>query len=408
MIMTPAPTSPRPDVLFLAPHPFYQERGTPMAVDLLLGVLARRGLRTTVVTFAEGRDRTYPRTEVCRIPALPWAGKNVPPGFSLKKLVCDVFLFCKAVGIVVRRRPRLIHAVEESVFMALFFQILFNIPYVYDMDSSMSVQILHKLPLLKPLGPFFRWCERAALRRALVVIPVCAALADVARLAGARHVHVLTDVSMAAEAGKGGEPAPDLRAEYGIQGVCCMYIGNLEPYQGIDLLLEAASLAVKTAPELSLVIVGGTPESIGAYQARARDLGIAAQTHFTGPLPVSMMRALFSQADVLISPRIKGENTPMKIYSYLDSGCPILATDLPTHTQVLNSDVAQLVRPEARYMAEGMVSLAASPELRDRLARAARELARREYTPEVFERRVNTIFDQVLAQVEQQAVSRRT
>lgn len=374
-----------------------------MAVDLLLGVLSRRGLRTIVITFAEGRNRDYPLTTVCRIPALPWASKGVPPGFSLKKLVCDAFLFCKALGVILRRRPRLIHAVEESVFMALFFRILFNIPYVYDMDSSMPVQLLQKLPLLRPLGPFFRWCERVVLRRALAVIPVCTALADIARSAGARHVYVLTDVSMA---GEGGEPAPDLRAEYGIQGVCCMYIGNLEPYQGIDLLLEAAALAVRTVPDLRLVIVGGTQESIGAYQARARDLGIAAQTHFTGPLPVSMMRALFSQADVLVSPRIKGENTPMKIYSYLDSGCPILATDLPTHIQVLSPEVAQLVRPEARYMAEGMVRLAADPGLREQLARAARELARREYTPEVFERRVNAVYDQILAQVDQQA-SRR-
>ncbi|HDQ40765.1 MAG TPA: glycosyltransferase [Desulfonatronum sp.] len=404
--MTPVPASTRPDVLFLAPHPFYQERGTPMAVDLLLGVLARRGLRTIVVTFAEGQDKVYPRTTVHRIPALPWAGKGVPPGFSLKKLVCDVFLFCKALGIVVRRRPRLVHAVEESVFMALFFRILFNIPYVYDMDSSMSVQILHKLPVLKPLGPFFRWCEGVALRRALVVIPVCAALADIARLAGARQIHVLTDVSMA-EAGAAGESAPDLRAKYGIQGVCCMYIGNLEPYQGIDLLLAAAALALKTVPELRLVIVGGTTESIAAYQSRARNLGIAEQTHFTGPLPVSMMHALFSQADVLVSPRIKGENTPMKIYSYLDSGRPILATDLPTHTQVLTSEIAQLVRPEARSMAEGMVRLAASPELREQLALAARELARSEYTPEVFERRVNVIYDHLLTQVEQQAGRKR-
>ena len=32
-------------ILLLAPHPFYQERGTPIAVDLLLGALSRRGCR---------------------------------------------------------------------------------------------------------------------------------------------------------------------------------------------------------------------------------------------------------------------------------------------------------------------------------------------------------------------------
>ena len=35
--------------------------------------------------------------------------------------------------------------------------------------------------------------------------------------------------------------------------------------------------------------------------------------------------ALFEAADVLVSPRIRGNNTPMKIYSYLESGKAILA-----------------------------------------------------------------------------------
>ena len=55
-----------------------------------------------------------------------------------------------------------------------------------------------------------------------------------------------------------------------------------------------------------------------------------------------------SQAcDILVSPRIRGTNTPLKIYSYLRSGKPIVATDLLTHTQVLSPDVARLVAPDA-------------------------------------------------------------
>ena len=59
---------------------------------------------------------------------------------------------------------------------------------------------------------------------------------------------------------------------------------------------------------------------------------------------------LLGEADVLVSPRLKGLNTPMKIYSYLDSGTAVLATRLRTHTQVLDDRTAYLVDPvsEAR------------------------------------------------------------
>ena len=43
---------------------------------------------------------------------------------------------------------------------------------------------------------------------------------------------------------------------------------------------------------------------------------------------------------------ITGTNTPLKIYSYLRSGKPIVATNLLTHTQVLTPDIAKLVEPK--------------------------------------------------------------
>ena len=55
-----------------------------------------------------------------------------------------------------------------------------------------------------------------------------------------------------------------------------------------------------------------------------------------------MLASLLAQADVLVSPRTRGNNTPMKIYSYLDAGRAVLATDLPTHTQVLTPECARL------------------------------------------------------------------
>ena len=56
---------------------------------------------------------------------------------------------------------------------------------------------------------------------------------------------------------------------------------------------------------------------------------------FTGQQPAREIPAFVEACDILVSPRIRGTNTPLKIYSYLRSGRPIVATNLLTHTQVL-------------------------------------------------------------------------
>ena len=60
------------NILLLAPHPFYQDRGTPIAVNLVLKVLSERGDRIDVLTFHEGREVDYPRVRIYRIPAWPF------------------------------------------------------------------------------------------------------------------------------------------------------------------------------------------------------------------------------------------------------------------------------------------------------------------------------------------------
>ena len=84
------------NVLMLAPHPFYQARGTPIAVDLVLRVLSSRGEFIDIVTFPEGRDVRYLNVRIYRTPSFRFT-RNIRPGFSFKKLICDFFLLIKAV-----------------------------------------------------------------------------------------------------------------------------------------------------------------------------------------------------------------------------------------------------------------------------------------------------------------------
>jgi len=305
-------------------------------------------------------------------------------------------MFIKCLRMVRKNRYDLIHAVEESAFIAAAMQRLAGIPYVYDMDSSLAEQLVDAYPGLQFAFPTLRRCEAVAVRQSLGVLTVCAALEDVAHgHAPDKPIGRVEDTTLLQPQqphgnGHGGESI--LPAGVDRHSPVAMYVGNLEHYQGIGLLLEGFRHALIRVPSAHLVIVGGLKEDIAYYGRRASQLGIASRVHFLGPRPISALEGLFRRADVLVSPRLKGLNTPMKIYSYLDSGTPILATRLRTHTQVLDDGTAYLVEPDPEALGEGLAELLSDPVLRERLASQAKAYVQREFTPEAAHRKLGTFY----------------
>jgi glycosyltransferase involved in cell wall biosynthesis len=379
-------------ILLLAPQPFFQDRGTPIAVRLVLEFLSARGHSVDVLTYHEGSDVEIPNCRIHRIPRLPGM-RNIRPGFSVKKVLCDILMLASCARMMRRTRYDLVHAVEESAFIAAAMKSFTGVPYVYDMDSSLAEQMIDAFPRLAWASPLLRRAEAIAVRHSAGVITVCAALEDVAqRHAPRTPVGRVEDTTLLPD-----EPSPNgthLPAETAGAPVA-MYVGNLEHYQGIDLLLEGFRHTLEQMGEARLVIVGGREDDIARYGERATDLGIRQAVHFLGPRPVSALAGLLREADVLVSPRLKGLNTPMKIYSYLDSGTAVLATRLRTHTQVLDDRTAYLVEPEPVALGTGLATLLRDDSLRQRLAARAKEHVQREFTPEAARRKLESFYAMV-------------
>ena len=380
-------------ILILAPHPYYQERGTPIAVDLLVRALCERGDTVDLLTYHEGSDRQHKRFQIYRINPFPKVG-NLCPGFSLKKIYCDVFMFFKFILMIWKNKYDVVHAVEESAFMALLICPLRSVPYVYDMDSLMSTQLVDRSKFLRPFRSILRFLESLPMRFAEAVVPVCEALADEVRRYRDNNIVILKDISLVDDS-QPDSVAQDLRHESGATGKIVMYVGNLESYQGIDLLLESFFLVRQQGSDVSLMVIGGTSESIAHYKDMAENLGISQYVYFMGPRPVKQIGQFMMQADVLVSPRTQGENTPMKIYSYLDSGVAVMATRLPTHTQVMSDDIAMLAEPNKEDFSLTMLKLLASDSLRERLACSAKEYISREHSYPVFRKRVFDLYDRL-------------
>ena len=384
------------DILILAPQPFYQERGTSIAVRLLAEELADAGYAVDLLCFHEGEPYAYPGINLYRIPALPGI-RGVKPGFSLKKILCDALMLAQGIRLVRQRRYRVLHAVEESVFLARLLRLFFRTPYIYDMDSLLSRQLIDKFPWMARASGLLQRFEKTAMQASQGVIAVCEDLKrQVEEDAPATPVQVLEDISLLDAAGT-EEAVDDIRRDYQIQGCILMYVGNLEQYQGIDLLLKAFALfPPEERQEYGLVLIGGRDEDIARYRKQADSLAIDGQVHFLGPRPVKHLGGYLRQADILLSPRIQGNNTPMKLYSYLASGKALIATRLPTHTQVLDEDIALLCEPEPETWMKAMHTLAGDEELRRRLGRAAELRARQRHSREAYREKLRRFYLEVV------------
>lgn len=377
-------------VLLLAPQPFYQERGTPIAVRMLAQTLCQAGHSVDLLTYHLGDDVSVPGLQILRIPSLRFI-KRIPIGFSFAKLVCDCFLFASLVRYLRRERYDVIHAGEESVYFALITRFLHRARVVYDMDSSMPDQLLEKWKGLRLLSYPLYVMERLAIKRSDFVVPVCQQLVDrVYEFKSKDKVVLLEDCALSLE-DKSAEPVDQIRTLLDTKGILVLYVGNLEHYQGVDLLL-AGFAEVDTRLDIHLVLIGGGASDLELYQDQAHSLGISKHVHLLGPRPVSQLGEYLVQADILVSPRLKGINTPMKIFSYLASGRSIIATDIPSHTQVLDASCALLVDPTPAAIAQGLDRLATDAALREGMGKTGQSLARSRYSLARFQATVNELY----------------
>jgi glycosyltransferase involved in cell wall biosynthesis len=224
-----------------------------------------------------------------------------------------------------------------------------------------------------------------------VVIAHFPLLADRMERGATTPVETVFNISL--EADPDPAMASYIRTSWGAHGSkVILYSGTLEPYQGVQLLLESL-VELRHSPAL-LVIAGGRPEQVAALQKQASELGVADTVRLLGTVPSTLMPAHLMAADVLVSPRERGRNTPLKIFSYLRSGRPIVATDIASHTQVLDEQSCVLVPPTAHDLAAGIRSLLDEGPVRTRAVAGARRL-QAEYGIERYVRGVARAYEHV-------------
>ena len=365
----------------IAPEPFFEPRGTPFSEYFRIKALSALGHTVDLVTYPFGVNKDIPGLRIFRCRKLPWI-KSVRTGPSPAKLVLDFFLFLKVLQRLWKDDYDLIHTHEEASSIGVICQKMTKIPHLYDMHSSLVQQMENfNFTRSKFIVRFFKFSETISLKNATAVIVICRSLFEYAAGITAAAKLTLIENFMDDRPGVTNEEKfLQLRREINPDGKkIIMYTGTLETYQGIPLLLDSLRLL---GDDFRLVVIGGKEDQVAKLRSRVLEMNLEKRVLVLGQKRSRDIPYYLHAASVLVSPRILGTNIPLKIYSYLASGVPVVATDLVTHTQSIGKDIAILAAATPEPFAAA-INLAAGPEGQ---AVAGRALAycREHYTAERY------------------------
>jgi glycosyltransferase involved in cell wall biosynthesis len=374
-------------ILMIAPEPFFEPRGTPFSEFHRIRALTALGHHVDLVTYPFGQHVSMPGLRVFRSLRPPFV-HHVKIGPSLAKIPLDALLALTAIRRAFAGRYDAIHSHEEGGLIGAVLAKLRRVPHLYDMHSSLPQQLTNfAFSRSRVIRRAFLAIERFMIRHSRVVIVICPSLEDAVKAIepGARTVLIENAPGSADDVATPAQAAV-VRRSLGVEDAApiVLYTGTFEAYQGLDLLFDAMAIVRRTRPDARLVLAGGRPDQVTRAREQARAAGIDEVSHFAGERPAAEIPAYLLAADVLVSPRSRGTNTPLKIYQYLRSGKPTVATRLLTHTQVLSDETAILTEATPQAFAEGILDALTDHVRAAAVGRRARELAETKYSYEAY------------------------
>lgn len=366
-------------ILKIVPQAFYSARGTPLSAYHRARELIDRGHEVDILTYGVGSDPPEISARVFRSRG-PHFKRSIRAGPSRLKIWFDLLLFVSLLIHLSRRRYDVLYAHEEGALLARLAGAIFHVPYIYDMHSSLPLQITDwKFSRSASVVAAFRWVERLSVRGACAVVAISPAVARAAMDAGPTTPCVLLANHFEMGRAAPAEEVAAVRRRHGIalERKLVVYAGSFVALQALDLLLDAIPGVLAHVPNTMFLLVGGTDPEIAALQSQAARLGIAAHVVLQPSLPQAAIPAYLAAADVLVSPRVQGINSPGKLLDYLASGRPVVATNTLVHNQLLTDESAILTAPDAAGLTAGLVVALTDPSRVAQVTAGAAQLLRR-------------------------------
>jgi glycosyltransferase involved in cell wall biosynthesis len=361
-------------ILYLADIRFPMERANGIQTIETAHALARRGVEVDlVVRRTDGRS-----DEAC----LEFFG--LPPHSRLHlRRVSEPLgkwsYFAAALGLLARARGRWDFVYTRDLVLADLALRLGTLPLVYEAHTAAAVFAeehgrlygAERVPSKAKLSRLDNR-ERRVCRDAAGIVTITEALRSVLE---DRH-GTLAPSRVVPDGSRLPEKLPAFEGAHSPPRV--YYIGQLYPWKGVDVLVEA----MRQVKEAELVIVGGLPPEpdLDRLKRLASSLSLEGRVHFRGFVPPPDLPAERVKADLFVIPLLDSTTarlftSPLKLFEAMASGRPVIASDLPSIREILTHDENALLVPpgDANALAAAIERLLGDSALSARLASRAFE-----------------------------------
>ncbi len=332
-----------------------------------------RGIETHLVSQHAVGAGLSPRVSVHLFPHFRGAGYFLNHG-RLRKLVNAL-------------RPDLLNAHYATGYGTLA-DAIHTVPVVLNVWGSDVYEFPDK-------GPMHRWLLRRNLRHAAHIVSTSKAMAQrtLSICAGLRDITVVpfgVDTSVF-------QP----RVPLALPSTGTIEIGTvktLSTIYGIDLLIKAFALVVRTVPAAHLRIVGGGPEREQLEQL-SRAAGLADRVQFVGAVPHAQVPNELRKLDLFVA-LSRMESFGVAVLEASACGIPVVVSNVGGLPEVVQAGVSGSIVPQEDVVAaaERIAWIANSPEIRERMGNAGVAFVHAEYEWSRCVDRMITVLENALPQ----------
>jgi glycosyltransferase involved in cell wall biosynthesis len=172
-------------------------------------------------------------------------------------------------------------------------------------------------------------------------------------------------------------------------------ISNLRPEKGYRTLLEAVPEIVQKIPQARFLIVG-TGELEEELKRTVQEMGLASYVTFLGRR--ADIAELLGAMDLMVLPSVS-ESLPNVVLEAMSAGCPVVASAVGGCGELIQDGVTGMLLPpgQAPALSAAVVKLLRDPHLRQQIGRAARSWAEQEFDIFVSVKRLEDVYEGMLA-----------
>lgn len=385
-------------ILKIAPTPFFADRGCHVRILEETKVLMNLGNNVTICTYHNGRD--IEGLNIKRILKIPWY-KKLEAGPSYHMLYLDALLLLRSIQCIIKEKPDIIHAhLHEGVFIGKFLSKFSKTPLVFDAQGSLvgemiAHEFVNKDTLLYRL---FHKIERVLSDAPGAIITSNKQMADILENEfniNGEKIFVIQD-GVNVDFFRPGLDTGEIRKQLSIHTnkKIIVYLGLLNKYQGVDLLIESIPYVVNEISDVHFLIMGFPNEEY--YIKKAKKLNIAEYVTFTGRINYFEAHLYLNLGDIAVSPKItlSGEGNG-KIYNYIACGLPTVVFDFPINREILGNIGVYAKKVSSESLAEEMIKLLLNDKKRKELSNKVREKAVNEYSWKAIGRKIMEVYEWV-------------